>query len=217
MRVTNISPNFGSFYVFSSKENNNNKERLYDAHYLIIPYEKKSGEIITRGYQNYPEEGNYTVYTKCPDGFNTDIETILLNKGVKFSKKSLEEISTLDSIISRIMLSKTQKQQNKKIVFVNTDKFDDIYAKDTNYYIERNEHGNDFIHVDRYVNSGLPINAPLVQIEENEEGEPVALFYDGRHRYCIMRDMGAKSIPIALNDRSIEIAQKHGIIDTIAD
>ena len=60
----------------------------------------------------------------------------------------------------------------------------------------------------------MPIDLPEVYVSDRNY-TPEICFQDGRHRYAVMRDMGFKSIPVAMNDESFELAKVIGLIDKI--
>ena len=47
---------------------------------------------------------------------------------------------------------------------------------------------------------------------KEENNELIADFTDGRHRFCVIRDLGAKDISVALDTESFELARKYGLM-----
>jgi len=57
----------------------------------------------------------------------------------------------------------------------------------------------------------FPIQAPLVHVSFMD-GRWRAMFTNGRHRYSVFRDMGAKAIPVGLDKNNLADATKLGLI-----
>ncbi len=100
----------------------------------------------------------------------------------------------------------------KQIMLI-VEKFDKIFAENQQYIGRYGIGGigtryTDFI---KYMESGMPIYASTVVIRE-ENNKPVISFVDGRHRYCVMRDLGFDRIPISIDEESMQVAQKYGLL-----
>ncbi len=211
MKLQNYNINFTSCYKISSKENNNNVSKIYnlesEMHFNL--FGQAQINTIDKGFCDT------NLYVSCPDEYDFNVEKILKNNGINFHKRNFDEIRSLKEIIARVELGKEAKEDGRKLVFVNTEKFDKAFEKDEYFYIEKGEkRGFEFIK--DHIDSGLPIAASYVVLSE-KDNSPKVSFYDGRHRYCVMRDLGAKSTPVSLDENSIKIAQKYGILDKIAE
>ncbi len=212
MQISNNNVNFTSCYKISTFENKNDSNKVLDAECDLYPVATNTSVL----FKNENGKYGFDLYATCPDGFDSKLEKILNNKGINFKKRSLDDIRSVNGIISRVELSDIQKNDGRKLVFVNTEKFDQAFKNDgIDYYIDRNEK-NGFRNMEEHIDTGLPITASQVFLRE-ENGKLAATFYDGRHRYCIMRNLGADSVPISLDEDSIKIAQKYGIIDKITE
>ena len=154
------------------------------------------------------------LYVCADDSYDKQIENFLASSGVDFQKKSFDKLLDLDEIKSRIKISDTDKSAGNKLVEIDTENFDILYAQDEDFYVGKNGKGGSRHSYDSfgdYLKSGLGITASRVVISETED-EIRVNFLDGRHRYAYMRDMGMSKIPISLDDESITIAKKYGLL-----
>ncbi len=211
MQISNNNINFTSCYKISSFENNNNSNKILDTESDLYPITTD----ISTVYKKENGRHGFDLYATCSDRWDCEVEKILNNNGINFRKRSLDDIRSVRGIISRIELDDMQKREDRRLVFVNTEKFDKAFENDDYYYIDRDEKQG-FNHIEDHINTGRPITASSVILRE-EDGDLKACFYDGRHRYCVMRNLGADSVPISLDEDSIKIAQKYGMIDRIVE
>ncbi len=225
MKITNINrsitPSFNALYTVKAQEN---PDKVDDIARLEAKYSYKRNGIST--YKEIPKD-NYsykhaTIRFVGEDwGADDEIETALTNKGIKFKRTSFGELLySPDSIKERVVLSPEEKARGFKLVEVDGPDFDSKYELYGFAYVgnsvtgisqpERTERFED------YLKTGQKIYAPVVFI--NDEGKhPEITFGDGRHRYAYMRDMWKtgmrmKGIPVAMNEESIEIAKKYGLL-----
>lgn len=106
------------------------------------------------------------------------------------------------------------EQEARKLVNVKVSTFDNAW--------KTGSHGNQYIGAKgtgsiktRYQDFGRwvsqakePIKASTVSVDQWGE----VAFNNGRHRYCWLRDHGAKTIPMAMDRESIKNAKKFGLI-----
>jgi len=113
------------------------------------------------------------------------------------------------------------KYHGHKIAWVITEIWDEAWSHEKNAYIgaggtineigHRYERALEFFHMDpveRLQKYG-PIIMPRVR---NVDVRGRVRMGNGRHRYCVMRDLGAERIPISMNDDSIQNAERFGFI-----
>lgn len=63
---------------------------------------------------------------------------------------------------------------------------------------------------ERYVETGKPIYASSLRIQESPLGEIRLKFIDGRHRFALLRDRGVKYIPFAVHKDDLPFLQSLG-------
>lgn len=110
-------------------------------------------------------------------------------------------------------------QRYCKAVNVNVKKFDELWAKEEDYYIAPNGTTNTI--GDRYerfiewMNERNPeekIEMPYAIVTDRGKAD----FSNGRHRFAVLRDNGLKIIPIAMDtsehERWIKNAEKFGVL-----
>jgi hypothetical protein len=110
-------------------------------------------------------------------------------------------------------LSPQSQRSGEKMVTVNVQKIDQSWAKDHEYYIGTNGTGGIR---NRYGNFGefMKTTSEAIQVSElNVDSSGQVTFTNGRHRFAYMRDQGAKVMPVAMNDESIENAKKFGYLE----
>ena len=64
--------------------------------------------------------------------------------------------------------------------------------------------------IKQFLETGEPIVAPHIYFEVKDDKTTVH-FQDGRHRFAVLRDLGMKEIPVAINKNDISIAEKMGL------
>jgi len=208
-------PSFNALYTVKAQEN---PGKVDDIVSLEARYSYKRDDIST--YIEMPKDNysyKYSTVRFVGDNYAADdeIETMLANKGIKFTRTSFGELlDSPESVKGRVVLSPEEKARGFKLVDIDRIKFDEQYEFHGFAYIgsrwnisqpERMEKFED------YLKTGREIHAPVVFI--NDEGKyPNIVFEDGRHRYAYMRDLRMKGIPVAMNEDSIKTAKKFGLL-----
>ncbi len=104
------------------------------------------------------------------------------------------------------------KQAGDKLVDIKVIKLDDYWATtDEDYYVDENGAGGNKYKYNKFLDflkEGIPIEAAEVTISERGK----VSFINGRHRFAVLRDLGIKMMPIALDDKSIENAKKFNLL-----
>jgi hypothetical protein len=109
-------------------------------------------------------------------------------------------------------LSRQSQRSGEKMVNVDVQKIDQSWKKDHEFYIGPN--GENGIR-NRYGNFGefMKNTKDAIEVSEIGVGENGQVYFtNGRHRFAYMRDSGAKTLPVAMNDESIELAKKFGYL-----
>lgn len=154
------------------------------------------------------------VIIDADDKFDEKIEALLKVRGIKFHKQSKGELMELDNIFSRIKLSEYDETYDRQLVVLDTQKVEKLFKINKDAYIAPKGKGgigdryNQFI---SYLKTGQDIDASRLHIRE-ENGRMTLSFIDGRHRFCVLRDMGMKKIPFAMDTKSYYAAKKTGLV-----
>ncbi len=211
----NMIPSFNALYTVKAQEN---LDKVDDIINLKARYSYKRNGIAS--FIEIPKNNSdykYSTTRFVGDNYAADdeIETMLANKGIKFTRTSFGELlDSPESIKKRVVLSPDEKARGFKLVEIDRLKFDEQYEFHGFAYVgnrwnisqpERMEKFED------YLKTGREIHAPVVFI--NDEGKyPNIVFEDGRHRYAYMRDLRMQGIPVAMNEDSIKAAKKFGLL-----
>ena len=124
----------------------------------------------------------------------------------------------LKQLLNNVVLPKGENKYFK-LVWVDTEKFDALFKQDGEFYIGKGGVGrigdryNRFI---EFLDTGeekgfFPIQSPLVHLSFMD-GRWKIMFTNGRHRYAVFRDMGAKAIPVGFDKSNLADAMKLGLI-----
>ena len=212
--INNVRPSFKSLYTVKSQENPTKFDKIEE---LENRYCYKRNGIYA--YSEIPEDDYRCITTNfIGDDYNSDdeIETMLSNYGINFTRTSFAKLlDSPESVKERVVLSPEEKARGFRLVEVDRLKFDTKYEYYGFGYIGR---GQNIVQQERmerfeeYLKTGKKIHAPVVFIED-VNGQPEITFEDGRHRYAHMRDIRMTGIPIAMNDDSIRVARKYGLLE----
>jgi hypothetical protein len=146
-------------------------------------------------------------------------------KLVKDYKGSTGKID-VDKLTKGMALSNVDKRTSK-LVWIKTKPFDEAFKQDRNFYIGKGGSGNSI--GDRYNQFKTLISMPddererylnpmeqkeykiaVSNVEVTDDGR--VMFGNGRHRYAVLRDLGAKKIPVAMSSNSIKNAKKYNLL-----
>lgn len=204
----------GNFRFYQTSANYKNCEKALDKLYTLeSPPEFSIYENFIND-KNLTSKGVYQCINVCADDiYDRKIESILKQRNINFEHRSLEEIFDPDCIFNRIKLSESQKESGKRLVAINTAKFDKIFQNEETYISHggKNGIGNRYNKVQEYIKTGLDIDPSEIYLKE-EDGKLYAAFQDGRHRYAYLRDWGLAKIPFAMTEESFLLAEKYGLI-----
>lgn len=211
----NFNTSFKALYTVKGQENPDklNEIRNIENRYCF------QGENIYAETEIPEENYNYRYATTRIQGADCiaddEIETMLANKGIKFTRTSFYTLlDSPESVKERIVLHPFDKKDGFKLVEIDRFKFDINYEDYGFAYIGKGDNISQPERMERfeeYLKTGKKIHAPTVHITE-EFGHPRIVFADGRHRYAYMRDMKMKGIPVAMNEESIQVARKYGLL-----
>lgn len=135
----------------------------------------------------------------------------------KLGKISVKQPSGAENNVSidakQFVMPERAKAAGDKIVYVEAGSFDKAFAKDAGFYIGRNGVGNAI--GDRYeqFKAFLSENNTIEVAEVGVTDSGDVSFTNGRHRYAVLRDMGMKKIPVAMDSESEMNAVKFGYVD----
>ena len=202
MKINSIS--FKGTYKLSRQDVNSSKMRKILA--------KKDKFDMTFAYGSYlSSEDNFFIQT--PD--ETSNSTFIFLTKLKVPFKSLNKSETLDhkNIKSRMVLSGFT--DTKKIVLkpAKTNVLEQKFKESGSLYVGRkgqNGSKEKYDNIKRYLETGEPIVAPHIYFEV-KDNKPSVHFQDGRHRFAVLRDLGMREIPVAIDKKDISIAEKIGL------
>ena len=218
MKISPVS--FKSTYFINSKSNgteayDNALNKISEVSDAAKIYE--SIKMINGRNYDFVSQANIV----ANQGYDEFIEKSLLAQKIKFVKKSNKELLSEEAIKKRAVVPNSDYPTPRyldKPVYVDAKKFDEAFKETagSGFYIEpyfcmseaEKEH-TDKIMV--FMKSGLPIKLPEVVVRNNN-GKAEIGFQDGRHRYAIMRDLGFKTIPLAMDKNSFMAACETGLI-----
>ena len=213
----NLNTSFKSLYTVKAQEN---LDKLDEIEKLEDKYSYHGRSIYA--FSEIPED-NYS-YKHATTSFlgenyeaDDEIETMLANKGIKFTRTSFYTLlDSPDSVKERVVLSPEEKARDFKLVEVDRYNFDMNYEDHGFGYIG---HGNNVTQPERmdrfeeYLKTGKKIHAPIVYIRDTGR-HPEISFQDGRHRYAYMRNMKMNGIPLAMNEESLRVAKKYNLLNS---
>lgn len=93
-----------------------------------------------------------------------------------------------------------------QVVMVNVEKFDQEWGKDESFYISEagsNEISNRRARFREFLATGEAIEMPEVSARPPHLGDSTVGFTNGRHRFAVLRDLGLKVIPMAVDKKSV--------------
>lgn len=132
----------------------------------------------------------------------------------------------IEKITKNMGLSNVDKRTSK-LVWIKTKQFDEAWKRDTSFYIGKGGTGNSIgdrynqfktlLQIPEEERKGYlnPMESKELKIATSEvyvSDDGRVMFGNGRHRYSVLRDLGAKKIPVAMNSQSIKNAKKYGYI-----
>ena len=140
----------------------------------------------------------------------------ILNK-VRIPFVRLLEAETLnhDNIRKRIVLNPNCLEDNPKLVEVNVSKLDTELRKHHDAYVGRNASSGSSMRYRRfknYLKTNQEIRSTIVYLNRESNGEISTHIYDGNHRFAVMRDMGMTTVPVTIDEKSLELANQIGLI-----
>jgi len=117
----------------------------------------------------------------------------------------------LDNILKNMTLPPGEK--NYVIKWVKANPFDKAWSKDRDFYVGPGGSGASIgSRYKRFIsflaNYTGKIETPIVYVDDDGK----VSFSNGRHRFAVLRDLGAEKIPVGLYVPSIKNAKKFGYI-----
>jgi len=183
-----------------------------DIHQCIDDIQQSSDQVVEQ-WISYDKKCNLYLNFIIEDKFDENVEAFLKSRNINFKKLTNKELFEEENIKSRLRVNPNYENE-LTLVELYTQKINDLYRKDEGYYIgdypdiEKPERYYGF---KNYIKTGKPIDASMLYLRETDKGL-VASFQDGSHRYAVMRDMGFKKIPFAIDKNTYELAKKYNLL-----
>ncbi len=213
--LNNINTSFKSLYTVKAQENLDKLNNIRDIENRYCFQGSKIYAETDIPEENYSYRHATTRIIGADYEADDEIETMLANQGINFTRTSFYTLlDSPESIKERIVLDPHDKKRGFQLVEVDRFNFDMKYEDYGAMYIGRSGNISQPERMERfeeYLKTGKKIYAPTVYINDNGR-QPEIIFEDGRHRYAYMRDMKMKGIPMAMNEESIKVARKYGLL-----
>lgn len=208
--IMNNSINFkSSFYIDFNRCPNSKRYEAYEIAEIADIADIADEEDCTAYFSE--DSSNYYATCSMPDKKDYLIETYLKNLGINYRKLTNEELFSEKSIKARMEVPGHRKNTHK-IVNVKPKAFEELFKENKEYLGEYPmDQPERYDRFKDYLKTYQPITASEVYLRE-ENGNLSVSFQDGRHRYCVFRDMKFSSIPLAMNQESIELARKYNLL-----
>lgn len=211
------SPNFGSIYKYNITKNNLNQGMDATGELSELELKDNGKNIIYENYVPYKEACKTGIYQNvhicAEDKHDTYIESILKQYNINFIKQSKEDALKPENIYNRTVLPKNL--DNEVLTSLDTKKIDELFKKTPSLYISKNgisgTINNRYQEFQDYLKTGMDIEATHIVLNE-ANGKLNFSIVDGRHRFAVMRDMGMDKIKFALDENSLKLAEKYGLI-----
>jgi len=205
--VSKIS--FGSTYKTNLSENGNKYYRIGMLDYKELD---KNAKIIP-SYTN--DDISHIIV--IDDKYDDVLESYFKQQDIKFHRKTNAELFSEEDIKKRIKnpikhFPYTTFMPN--LVNINTKKFDKTFIGSFQYIGDyaTMDRKDKYDSIKEYIKTGLPIDAPVIYIRDRYY-RPEITFENGRHKYAFLRDMGIKSIPVAMDKESFKVGSRYGILE----
>ena len=120
----------------------------------------------------------------------------------------------LEALMRRMMVD--DKYMTHKIAWIITKIWDNAWASEDMHYIGEGEIGNRYEKVLEFFAMDpverLQKFGPIVMPRAKVDVRGQITIGNGRHRYAVMRDLGAEKIPISMTEDSLQNAERFGLI-----
>lgn len=112
-----------------------------------------------------------------------------------------------------IQLSRMSRASKEKLVMVDVAAVNAQWAKDKDFHVGVGGEGlsssvGKYERTTAFVQSGAKVDASILGVQDDGR----VGFTDGRHRFAALRDLGVKSLPVAMDQESIINAAVHGFL-----
>ena len=217
MKISSLnSINFKSNYQFNITVDNfpSAINTLGD---LEAPMLSDSAYFVFDDYTSYQKQRETGIIQEitisADDKYDEFIESKLKQANINFVKQSKKDSLNPDNIYNRLILS--ENNPSDTLISLDTKKVDELFKKDEGFYISKNAESGAisrrYEDVKKFLETGKEIHASKVYLRE-ENDELFLYFQDGRHRYAVMRDMGMDKIKFSLDEDSLKLAYKYGLV-----
>lgn len=156
-----------------------------------------------------------SLFIHLPDENDVKLMKILNKVRIPFVRLLEAETLNHDNIRKRIVLNPNCLEDNPKLVEVNVSKLDTELRKHHDAYVGRNASCGSSMRYRRfknYLKTNQEIRSTIVYLNRESNGEISTHIYDGNHRFAVMRDMGMTTVPVTIDEKSLELANQIGLI-----
>ena len=217
MKLTNLnnSPYFTSIYKFNIEHSN--YKHAHEAVRKIVNLEPSNDNVqVFSEFPTFDEACKTEIYEKISasvdDRFDDLVKSILKQRNIQYTKQTKKEVLEPENIYNRIVMP--EDTSCTELVALDTKKIDDLFKENYCYVSENlttSRVDNRFQCFRDFLATGRNIEASQIVLRE-EAQHPVLDFIDGRHRFCVMRDMGLDKIKFAMSKDSLKLAYKYNLI-----
>lgn len=223
MRITTNYNNqtFGSTYRYNITRQNHEKANNASDVLDLLAVKNPDDLLMRQNFMNMKtikETGVYsTMNISAHDKFDSYIETLLTTNNINFKKFSTDEVSSKENVYERLVVPDYLANEGMILALLDTDKIEELFRKDEGFYISSKRPSKDVCCCTKYedfqnfIKTGVDIHAPYIVLYEEDDTLKMGVI-DGRHRLAVMRDMGLDKIKFVINQDSLELAQKYGLM-----
>ena len=156
-----------------------------------------------------------SLFIHLPDELDVNFMKLLDKLRVPYMRLCEADTLNPNNIKKRIVLNRTCMQNNPTLVEVNTSKLDSELRKYHDAYVGKNAASGSSARYDRfknYLKTNQEIRSTVIYLKRELNGEISTHIYDGNHRFAVMRDMGMETIPVTIDENSLELAKEIGLV-----
>ena len=178
----------------------------------ILKKQQKYGMQLER--INYRDQINET-YITVPDSNDDKTAKLLKKYNVPYYYFNVASRINKAEIPSRIKLDKSDEEMGYKLVNVDVEKLDKLMKENGEYYVGYKAQGGSIEKYEgfkKFLHTKNDIYPSKIRLIKNVHNEYIPIMVDGRHRFAVLRDMGIKTLPVAINAESVEYAREAGLI-----
>ena len=158
---------------------------------------------------------NNNLFIHSPNEFDVKLMKLLDKVRVPFIR--LLESDTLDyeNIKKRIVINNNCVEDNPSLVEVSVSKLDSELRKYSENYVGKGASSGSIVRYEKfkkYLKTNQEIKSSIVYLRRELNGDISTHIYDGNHRFAVMRDMGMTTVPVTIDEKSLELAKEIGLV-----